>query len=107
MELREIISIALLLAGAFFLLVASVGIIRLPDFFTRIHAVGKGDTLGILLSLGGLCMYEGWTLNTAKLLLAFLFVSITNPVASHALARAAIRFGLKPMLSDEQSSDES
>jgi len=96
MELRELICVLLLIAGAFFMLVASIGIIRLPDFFTRIHAMGKGDTMGIMLILLGLCVYEGLTLTSAKLLLALLFVGLTNPMASHALARAALRYGLTP-----------
>lgn len=97
MELREILCVLLLVAGAFFMLVASIGIIRLPDFFTRIHAMGKGDTMGIMLILLGLCVYEGFTLTSAKLLLALMFVGLTNPMASHALARAALRYGLTPL----------
>jgi multicomponent Na+:H+ antiporter subunit G len=100
-ELREILALPFLFAGAFFLLVGSIGIIRLPDFFTRTHATSKSDTLGIMLVLGGLAIYEGLTLNSAKLLLAIVFVALANPVGSHALARAALRFGLKPQLRDD------
>lgn len=98
MGLWDIVAIVLILSGAFFLLVASIGIVRFPDFYTRIHAMGKGDTLGIILILMGLCIYEGFTLNSAKLLIALVFVALTNPVATHALARAALRYGLKPVL---------
>lgn len=94
----DIVAVLMILAGAFFLLVASIGIVRFPDFFTRIHAMGKGDTLGIILILLGLCVHEGFTLNSAKLLIALVFVALTNPVATHALARSALWYGLKPKL---------
>jgi multicomponent Na+:H+ antiporter subunit G len=102
-ELREIVALVFLFAGAFFLLVGSVGIVRLPDFFTRTHATSKSDTLGIMLVLGGLVVSVGLTLNSAKLLLAIVFVALANPVGSHALARAALRFGLKPQLRDDMT----
>jgi multicomponent Na+:H+ antiporter subunit G len=100
-EVREVLALLFVTAGAFFLLVGSVGIVRLPDFFTRTHATGKSDTLGIMLVLGGLAVYEGMTLNSLKLFLAILFVALANPIGSHALARAALRFGLKPQLRDD------
>lgn len=96
MEVKEIISLMIILAGAFFLLVGSIGVIRLPDFFTRIHASSKCDTLGIMLVLGGMAVYEGLTLNSVKLIIAIVFVGLANPVGIHALAKAAIRFGIKP-----------
>lgn len=104
--MSDIIAVLMILGGAFFLLVASIGIVRFPDFYTRLHAMGKGDTLGIILILLGLCVYEGFTLNSAKLLLALVFVGLTNPVATHALARAALRYGLKPLLKLDQKEKE-
>ena len=86
----------LVAAGAFFMLVGSIGIIRLPDFYARTHATTKSDTLGLMLVLGGLALHEGLTVNTAKLLLTILFVALTNPVGAHALARAAFQSGLVP-----------
>lgn len=96
MTLQDILSLLIISAGAFFLLVGSIGIVRLPDFFSRTHATGKSDTLGIMLVLGGLAVFEGLTLNAVKLLIAIVFVGLANPVGSHALAKAALRFGLKP-----------
>lgn len=96
MNVFEVVSLALLIAGAFFLLVGSIGIVRLPDFFTRTHAIGKSDTLGVMLALAGLGLHDGFTLNTAKLLVAAVFVALTVPVGTHALARAAYRSGLQP-----------
>ena len=96
MNLIQILSILVISAGVFFLLVGSIGLIRLPDFFSRCHAMGKADTLGILLVLFGLIIYEGLTLNSAKMLLILVFVALTSPTATHALARAAYLIGVKP-----------
>ncbi|MBM4160573.1 MAG: monovalent cation/H(+) antiporter subunit G [Ignavibacteria bacterium] len=97
-DLQYGVSIAMVAAGTFFMLVGSIGIIRLPDFFSRTHAAGKSDTLGIMLVLGGLAMYEGFTVNSAKLLIAIVLVALANPVGMHALAKAALRYGLKPWM---------
>jgi multicomponent Na+:H+ antiporter subunit G len=87
---------ALLLAGLFFLAVGAVGVLRLPDFYTRLHAMGKCDTLGMLLSLAGLMAVEGGSTITLKLFLIWVFTGLANPTATHALSRAAYRAGLKP-----------
>ncbi len=98
---QQIISMLFVVAGAFFLLVGSIGIIRLPDFYSRSHATSKSDTLGLLLVLVGLAIFEGITLNSLKLMLVMAFVALTNPVGAHALARAALNFGLRPTFSGE------
>jgi multicomponent Na+:H+ antiporter subunit G len=100
-EFKDILAISLISAGAFFMLVGSVGIVRLPDFFSRTHAIGKSDTLGIMLVLGGLALYLGVNVNSAKLLIAIAFVAVANSTGSHALARAALLSGLKPWFSRE------
>lgn len=94
--ITDILGIAAVVAGAFFLLVGSIGLIRLPDFYSRSHAVGKSDTLGIMLVIAGLMLVEGFTLNSAKLLFALIFVFLTNPTGTHALTNAALLSGLKP-----------
>jgi multicomponent Na+:H+ antiporter subunit G len=91
-----IIAIILIAAGTFFLTVSAVGLLRLPDFYARTHAVGKSETLGSILVLGGLAVYNGWELTTVKILFIVLFVLIANPTATHAVARAALRTGLQP-----------
>jgi len=101
MSLFDLLSIPLICAGVFFLLVGSIGLIRLPDFYSRSHATGKADTLGILLILSGFIMFEGLTLNSAKMLIILAFVALTNPTATHALARAAFFFGVKPRFKDD------
>jgi multicomponent Na+:H+ antiporter subunit G len=95
MSLVHILALVVLAAGSFFLLVGSIGLIRFPDFYSRCHATGKSDTLGVMLVIFGLVLIEGFTLNSAKLLIILAFVGLTNPTATHALARAAFRFGLK------------
>jgi multicomponent Na+:H+ antiporter subunit G len=92
----EVAGLVLVSVGAFFLLVGSIGVVRLPDFFSRTHATGKSDTLGLMLTLAGLAIHEGFSLNTAKLAAVMVFVALTNPVGTHALARAAYRSGLRP-----------
>ena len=96
MELRLIITGTLLSLGIFFIIVASIGIIRFPDFFSRIHPAGKSDTLGQILVLLGLIAYEGFTLVSIKLLIIITFILITNPTATQAMAKAAFMTGLKP-----------
>ena len=84
------------LAGLFFLVVAAIGIIRLPDVFTRSHAVSLTDSLGAFLLLIGLAMYEGLNMNVLKILAVLALLYLQNPVIAHATLRAAVRAGLKP-----------
>lgn len=91
----EIVSVVLFVLGGFFLLVSAVGLIRLPDFFTRSHAVGKSETLGSLLLLAGLALHNGVDLDSAKLLLILVLVAVTNPTGIHTLTRAALNAGLQ------------
>ncbi len=79
------------LTGFFFILAGAVGILRLPDFYSRLHAMGKCDTLGVSLLLGALALAEGVSLVSAKILLILVFVALANPTATHALGRAARR----------------
>lgn len=81
----------LLVAGAAFLLLGGLGLVRMPDLFNRIQAGTKATTLGTLLSLAGAaCLHPDWGL---KLLLIGLFILFTNPISSQVLARAAHRIG--------------
>jgi multicomponent Na+:H+ antiporter subunit G len=87
--MMELLGSLLILLGAIFLFSAGVGLLRMPDTYTRIQAGTKATTLGNLLVLTGLAVYHpGWTF---KLILAIYFVLMTNPVSSHALSRAAYR----------------
>jgi len=84
---------ALLLAGIFFLTVSAVGILRLPDFYSRSHAAGKSETLGAILVLGGLALHHGFENASLKILLILLLIAVNNPTGIHALSRAALRSG--------------
>ncbi|MBU42528.1 MAG: cation:proton antiporter [Spirochaetaceae bacterium] len=97
-EIQFFATIILISGGIFFMLVGSVGIIRLPDFFSRTHAVSKSDTLGVFLAIIGMIVYEGFTLSSGKLALIVLFIALANPIGTHALGRAAFRKGVMPVL---------
>ena len=94
----NLISAGLLAAGSIFILIGAFGLIRLPDFYTRLHAAGITDTLGAELILLGLMFQAGLSLVTVKLILISLFIFFTSPTATHAVANAARVMGLKPML---------
>ncbi len=96
------VSWVLLVAGAGFMIVSAVGVIRFPDFFTRLHAASIADTLGVMLILTGLMFQAGFSQVTLKLLLILAFILITSPTATHALAKAALHGGVEPLLSEEE-----
>lgn len=86
----------IMIAGLIFMFIGSIGLVRLPDFFSRTHAASKVDTVGIVVLLIGIAVLEGISLNSGKLVVAMVFLMLTNPVSAHALARAALRAGFKP-----------
>ncbi|MFB6252753.1 MAG: monovalent cation/H(+) antiporter subunit G [Halobellus sp.] len=92
----EWLAIALVLAGTFFGFVAVVGIVRLPDLYTRAHATSKSDTLGIILTLSGAALVFGADLAVAKTAILAAFLFVTNPTAAHAITRAAYDQGITP-----------
>jgi multicomponent Na+:H+ antiporter subunit G len=88
--------VALALLGAFFGGVAAVGIVRMPDIYTRTHAASKSDTLGAVLAIAAVAIALQTDLSTAKSVFLLLFMFITNPTAAHAIARAAEDQGIEP-----------
>ncbi len=82
--------------GGFFIIVGAVGVLRLPDYFTRQHAAGMTDTLGAALMLIGMMLQVPFGIATFKLIFILLFLWLTSPTASHALAQAALGGGVKP-----------
>ncbi len=94
--IQNVLAALLVMGGTFFLAVSCLGLIRLPDYYSRNHAVGKSETLGIILVLAGLGVYNGITLTTFKLIVVLIFVMIANPTATHVILRAALRSGLQP-----------
>ena len=87
-----------MISGLFFVLAGTLGVLRLPDFYTRIHAAGVTDTLGAELIVMSLIIQSGFTQMSLKLLLIGVFVLLTGPTATHAVAHAAHTAGLKPKL---------
>lgn len=102
----EIVSTVLLVLGAITMLAGAAGVLRFPDFYTRLHAAGKGDTLGQGLILLGLCLTAGFGLVSLKLALILFFVFVFNPTATHALARSAWIAGVKPWTGDPPPGSE-
>lgn len=106
--LIDLASWAFLAAGGFFTVVGALGLIRMPDLYTRCHASGVIDPFAVSLILIGLMIQAGWTLVTAKLVFLVILLLFTSPVATHALARAALHRGVKPRLhgADDDDDDE-
>ena len=102
MAINDIIAIVLILGGIFFLALGAVGLIRFPDFYTRMHAAGKCDTLGSLLIVGGLAMHNGLAVGSFKLMFIAVFVFLTSPTATHAIARAALKNDLPMWTKDKE-----
>ena len=97
----SLIAIVFILAGLFFLIVAAIGMLRLPDVFTRSHALSLTDSLGAFLVLAGLAIYQGFSLNLLKIFVVLGLIYLLNPVISHATIRAALRSGLKPWVREQ------
>jgi multicomponent Na+:H+ antiporter subunit G len=92
----DILSWALLSAGGVFVLVGGIGALRMPNLYTRMHAASVTDTMGAILVIAGVMVQAGLTLVTIKLAAIMVFLLITSPTASYALANAAILAGIKP-----------
>ena len=98
----DVMSWAALLAGGFLVVTGSIGVIRFPDLYTRMHAASVTDTGGAGLVLFGLMLQAGLTLVTVKLVLILWFLLFTGPVSSHVLAKAALHGKLEPLVDDEE-----
>jgi multicomponent Na+:H+ antiporter subunit G len=92
----SLVGIGFILVGLFFVLVAAIGVVRLPDVYTRSHAVGLTDSLGAFFLLIGLALYQGFGTNLVKILVVLVLLYLLNPVITHATVRAALRSGLQP-----------
>lgn len=96
----------LMVAGSAFYVIGAFGILRMPDLFTRMHAASVCDTFGAALLLLGMMLQAGIGLVTVKLVVILLLLVFTGPVATHALARAAIHAGVEPSLADPSEARE-
>lgn len=94
----DILSGLSLVAGSGFCLIGAIGLLRMPDFYTRVHAASIVETLGVGFILLGLMLQAGFTLVAAKLLMIGLLIFFASPTASHALCRAALTRGIRPLL---------
>lgn len=99
----ELVSWFCFLTGGFFCVTGGVGLLRFPDFFSRVHAAGVTETLATPLFILGLMLQIELSLDTAKLLLIVAFILATNPTATHAMSKAALRGGLRPWVASDPS----
>ncbi|GLX81088.1 monovalent cation/H(+) antiporter subunit G [Thalassotalea eurytherma] len=102
----DVISSILLISGVFFGLSGAIGIFKFPDFFTRIHAASITDSIATILIVGGLLLQTSFDLNTVKLIFILVFLMITSPTASHALAKSARHGGLLTMAEAKEKKQE-
>ena len=102
--LIDAISWVCLVAGGIFCIIGAVGLLRMPNFYTRMHAASVIETLGAGLILAGLMLQAGLTLVAVKLLMIGLLIFFTSPTATHALARAAMARGLSAELAPARDS---
>ena len=86
-------NLVLLVASLFFFLASAIGLLRLPDFYSRLHASGNSETLGLMLACLGLVIYEGPNLLSVKMIIVFLLVFLANPIGTHILGKAALKSG--------------
>ncbi|WP_035220338.1 monovalent cation/H(+) antiporter subunit G [Desulfatibacillum aliphaticivorans] len=103
----DLLAVLLTLGGLVFFAGATMGILRFPDFYTRLHAAGKLDTLGALLTMAGLAVYNlhpfsiTTLLTSLKIGFAVGFIFIASPTATHAIVDAGVRAGLRPWVKQE------
>ncbi len=108
----NIITSFLLLAGFFFFFATAIGILRFPDFYSRMHAAGKGDAFASLLMLAGVALYNlnyfsvNELLVSIKILLISIFILLTSPVATHAIIDAGFEAGAKPWTKEDKHGEE-
>ena len=108
-ELLNIVSIILILSGLVFFFGASIGILRFPDFYTRMHAAGKGDTLSTILIMSGMAIqvigdFEGSSVLVAiKILAIAVLIMLTSPTSTHLLMKAGFDDGIIPVSKDKKT----
>lgn len=92
----DLLSWVLLCLGGSFVLIGGIGALRLPGFYTRLHAASLTDSMATILIFTGIMLQAGFSLAALKLLAIMVFLLLTGPTASYALANAALQSGLKP-----------
>lgn len=102
----DIVSWLLILAGSFFIITGGIGLLRFPDFFTRLHAASVTDSLGAGLLIFGLVFQSGLNQNSLKLLLILILLALLSPTTSHTLAKAALHGKLNPFVKSQPHSPD-
>ncbi|UCG77613.1 MAG: monovalent cation/H(+) antiporter subunit G [Nitrospirota bacterium] len=106
------LTVLLTVTGFFFFFATTIGLIRFPDFYSRMHAAGKGDTLSSLLMLLGLAIYSlhhfsfGNFLVSLKIIFIMVFIFLASPTATHAIIDAGFESGVKPWTKEEERAEE-
>ncbi|MFD3190636.1 monovalent cation/H(+) antiporter subunit G [Sedimentitalea sp. HM32M-2] len=95
-----------ILSGSFFVIVGAFGLVRFPDFWARLHALSVLDSAGVILLLLGMALHSGLNLVTVKLFIILIFLFITGPTATHAVANAALVSGLRPKSAVEPDDED-
>ncbi len=101
----DVISWILLCLGGLFVLIGGIGALRLPNFYTRLHAASLTETMATILIFAGMILQAGMTLAALKLLAIMVFLLLTAPTASYALANAALQSGMRPDAQQKQGGD--
>ncbi len=101
--MQQIAGSIIMIIGAFFFIIGTIGLLRFPDFYSRMHATGKCDTLGSGLVLLGIGIHQDFTINTVKLFLIISFIFVANPTTTHVLAKAAYDSGLIPWTKEDEN----
>ena len=96
-QILDLLGGGMMIVGACFAIIGGIGLIRLPDLFSRMHGSGITDTLGAILILGGLAIQSGLSLVTIKLVLLVGFLLLSSPTSTHALAKSALAHGVVPL----------
>jgi multicomponent Na+:H+ antiporter subunit G len=105
--LIDTLSWVLLTLGGLSVLIGGIGALRMPDLYTRMHAASVTDSMGAILVLAGIMLQAGWSLATIKLAAILLFLLLTSPTSSYALASAALLAGKRPLAEIPQDQEES
>ncbi|MEM0977841.1 MAG: monovalent cation/H(+) antiporter subunit G [Pseudomonadota bacterium] len=94
----DILSWVCIIGGVFFSVVGAIGMLRFPEFWTRLHAASVAESGGMILLVLGMCLQAGWSLILVKLILIGFFLFVTGPTSSHAVANAALVSGQNPVV---------
>ena len=99
--LMQVLADVCLVAGGVLCITGGIGLLRMPDFFARVHAVGVTETLATPLLLIGLMLQMEWSLDLVKVLIIIALILATNPTATHSMAKAALHGGERPLTADK------